>query len=200
MSVDVVGLRALAEKALAELGKHIHAHRWDGLHHDETVAAWNVSEADRYERYAAVIREVPALLDEITTLRAEVADRDARIKAAKKLRPWLIEKADDLLSRIKTDTTEDVMLYHDAVSVLVTMRTLLNVMAGLAVPVPQDNPESIRVVKIAGQPTAADSGMVPEAHLRGRWSNGDPVHIVTDGVDRWVAPNRNGATWMLEES
>ncbi len=37
-----------------------------------------------------------------------------------------------------------------------------------------------------------------EAHLRGRWSNGDPVHIITDGVDRWIAPNHNGATWIPE--
>lgn len=37
-----------------------------------------------------------------------------------------------------------------------------------------------------------------EQHLRGRWSNGDPVHIITDGVERWIAPNRNGAEWIPE--
>lgn len=39
-----------------------------------------------------------------------------------------------------------------------------------------------------------------DEHLRGRWSNGDPVHIITDGVDRWVAPNHNGATWIAGEA
>lgn len=42
---------------------------------------------------------------------------------------------------------------------------------------------------------SADGG-----HLRGRWSNGDPVHIVTNGVDRWIAPNHNGATWIEDAS
>ena len=36
--------------------------------------------------------------------------------------------------------------------------------------------------------------------LRGHWSNGDPVHIITDGVNRWVAPNHNGATWIPEKA
>lgn len=34
-----------------------------------------------------------------------------------------------------------------------------------------------------------------EAELQGHWSNGDPVHIITDGVNRRVAPNLNGAEW-----
>lgn len=44
---------------------------------------------------------------------------------------------------------------------------------------------------VQGEPTR-DS----EEHLRGRWSNGDPVHIITDGSNRHVAPNLNGATWI----
>ena len=39
-----------------------------------------------------------------------------------------------------------------------------------------------------------------ESHPRGHWSNGDPVHIVTDGIDRWIAPNHNGATWIEDAS
>lgn len=34
--------------------------------------------------------------------------------------------------------------------------------------------------------------------LAGHWSNGDPVHVITDGETRRVAPNRNGATWIAE--
>nr|WP_278101149.1 hypothetical protein [Microbacterium proteolyticum] len=37
-----------------------------------------------------------------------------------------------------------------------------------------------------------------EQELRGHWSNGDPVHIITDGVNRRIAPNLNGAEWIPE--
>lgn len=38
-----------------------------------------------------------------------------------------------------------------------------------------------------------------EQDLHGRWSNGDPVHVITDGIDRWIAPNHSGATWISED-
>lgn len=40
-----------------------------------------------------------------------------------------------------------------------------------------------------------ESGFLPDP-LSGRWSNGDPTHIITDGLNRRVAPNLNGATWI----
>lgn len=44
-------------------------------------------------------------------------------------------------------------------------------------------------------------GLIPvhyytEAELQGHWSNGDPTHVITDGVNRRVAPNLNGAEWV----
>lgn len=55
------------------------------------------------------------------------------------------------------------------------------------------------LVSIANLPGGANEQLrAARDHLRGRWSNGDPVHIITDGVDRWVAPNHNGATWIPE--
>lgn len=35
-----------------------------------------------------------------------------------------------------------------------------------------------------------------EITVNGRWSNGDPVVVATDGTDRWIEPNENGATWV----
>jgi hypothetical protein len=41
-----------------------------------------------------------------------------------------------------------------------------------------------------------------DAETRGRWSNGDPVHLILTfgGKFRRVAPNRNGATWVPDET
>lgn len=40
---------------------------------------------------------------------------------------WWVDRADSILERIKTDTTEDVMLYHDAVSVFVSARNVFEI-------------------------------------------------------------------------
>ncbi|MDF2915872.1 MAG: hypothetical protein K0S70_89 [Microbacterium sp.] len=53
------------------------------------------------------------------------------VGVAKGMSPWFTKKADEILMRIKTDTHDDVMLYHDAVSVLVAARGVLNLVANL---------------------------------------------------------------------
>jgi hypothetical protein len=53
------------------------------------------------------------------------------VQAAKDLQSWFTEQADSILERIKTDTHDDVMLYHDAVSLLVTARQMINVVASI---------------------------------------------------------------------
>lgn len=56
---------------------------------------------------------------------------DRVIESARRFEPWFTERADAVLARIKTESTEDVMLYHDAVSVLVGARDLLRVISAL---------------------------------------------------------------------
>lgn len=51
-------------------------------------------------------------------------------------------------------------------------------------------------LRVAESPVQGEPTRDSEEHLRGRWSNGDPVHIITDGSNRHVAPNLNGATWI----
>lgn len=100
MSVDVVGLRALAEKALAGLNS----------------AREGYGAASAFlPQLEAIVREIVPALDEIATLRAEVADRDARIGAA-------LAMADEF------EYVSDV--------------DLRLALSGPAVPVPQDNPEA----------------------------------------------------------
>ena len=55
---------------------------------------------------------------------------EATVLSAREMLPWFIEKADDLLTRLKVETPNDIMLYHDAVSVLVAARTMLQLVAG----------------------------------------------------------------------
>lgn len=69
----------------------------------------------------------------------------------------------------------------------------------LAAPAPVEGDEREALTRSAAPPPPTEKQAV-ESHLRGRWSNGDPVHIVTDGVERWVAPNHNGAEWIPEEA
>lgn len=113
MSVDVVGLRALAEKALDPVA-------WtDPVKYDwpdaESVGLWR--EADDL---IAALRPtvVLALLDEVTTLRAEVADRGARIAEARHI------------IAVRGGTSGNVL------------NEVLDVLSVTAVPVPQDNPEA----------------------------------------------------------
>lgn len=54
-------------------------------------------------------------------------------------------------------------------------------------------------VDSAGVITLTPVKYFTEAELQGHWSNGDPTHIITDGVNRKVAPNLNGAEWVVAE-
>lgn len=67
------------------------------------------------------------------------------VQAAKDMRSWFTEKADNVLGRIKTDTHEDVMLYHDAVSILVTARQIIGLLADSETPGPQGEPSDVQV-------------------------------------------------------
>lgn len=65
---------------------------------------------------------------------------------------------------------------------------------------------TVRVVSVPPTPTPEVVSGIPQSlhdklerdgvNLRGYWSNGDPVHVITDGTHRRVAPNLNGATWI----
>lgn len=112
MSTDVVGLRALAE-SLDRKYEFYRRMNSDGDEHETMILLRTA---------AAAIREVLPALDEITTLRAEVADRDARIEAAL------------AVGQTPGQTTS-------AQNREVAMRRILS---APAVPVPQDNPEAAR--------------------------------------------------------
>ena len=83
-----------------------------------------------------------AMADALRALLAEVDrpvpdDRTSRVVAAvTRQEPWFVENADKILERIKTDTHADVMLYHDAVSVLVAAKTAYRLVASLGEVVP----------------------------------------------------------------
>lgn len=76
--------------------------------------------------------------------------------------------------------------------------------AGFPVPTREKSPDAVDAAAYALTALAAHSvsltvaAPIDDAALRGRWSNGDPVHIITDGETRTVAPNLNGATWIPE--
>jgi hypothetical protein len=70
------------------------------------------------ERAGYVVREqAPTPLNE----RIVLIGRD--------MREWFTAKSDAILDRIQTSTTQDVMLYHDAVGVLVAARQLVELTA-----------------------------------------------------------------------
>ena len=75
-------------------------------------------------------------------------------------------------------------------SILVGALQMVNAgtLTALADPVDDD-----RLATVAESLAAEQADADP---LAGRWSNGDPVHVITDGETRRVAPNRNGATWL----
>tara|TARA_R110002020_G_scaffold404912_1_gene614960 strand:+ start:5662 stop:6123 length:462 start_codon:yes stop_codon:yes gene_type:complete len=145
---DLEGLRALAEKALDPIA-------WtDPVQYDwpdaEGVGLWR--EADDL---IAALRPtvVLALLDEITTLRAEVADRDRQILALGKACVTYIDALADRDARI-----EAVKLWADEMACLfahwrgldwiearnASGQEVIELLSGPAVPVPQDNPEATR--------------------------------------------------------
>ena len=138
--VDVVGLRALAEKALGkyELSK-------------ESYGATSAIE----DLLAEVVRAVPDVTVEITTLRAEVADRGARIKAAleeigdpgsEPANPFMWNPWED--GSVDPSNTDDVV--REAASRgwdkgrWEVRENVHRILSDLAVPVPQDNPEATR--------------------------------------------------------
>lgn len=55
------------------------------------------------------------------------------VKVARDSEAWFARSADTVLERIKTESTEDVTLYHDAVSVLVFARDLVRLVAQVPV-------------------------------------------------------------------
>lgn len=87
------------------------------------------------------------------------ADNEAlarTIAAAKQFEPWFTREADDVLGRIKTNTTEDVKLYHDAVSVLAGARVILQLIASQETPNPPSTGEREVIARIIFHPHTND--------------------------------------------
>lgn len=108
------------------------------------------------------------------------------VAAAKKFEPWFTQQADDVLARIKTDTTEDVLLYHDAVSVLVGARDILRLLAMQEIPEPPTDDERGQWTDARIREAFIDDGGLSEYH--------DPIHgaatqrRVMGGIfDAWLA-------------
>lgn len=59
------------------------------------------------------------------------ADEQAKMRKSfeviSRMGGWWVDRADSVLERLNTETTEDVMLYHDAVSVFVSARSVFEI-------------------------------------------------------------------------
>ena len=179
---DVVGLRALAEKATPGPWTALTTGRAGGDHwyicdSGEAIAWISANDGENEDQrqpdaefIAAVSPDVVlALLDEITTLRAEVADRDARIEAAlnearassvplgmpeAEFYRAMLRQVESTLSVPAvpvppTETASGLEFQRDAPT-------------ASAVPVPQDNPEATReqVGKVVWETSRADEGSI----------------------------------------
>ncbi|WP_100813042.1 hypothetical protein [Microbacterium lacus] len=135
MSADVVGLRALAEKALSE--KSFRVGRRTSYGSEEHSAVY-LDDAKR---------TLDPLLDEITTLRAE-KDAAVREMHSRELHHFEEEQRSAQLEAALADRDARI----EAALVILTnyidpdmhVRDAVKALSGPAVPVPQDNPETTR--------------------------------------------------------
>jgi len=92
-----------------------------GPSYDKSTVAYVVALVNAHRAGALMARESDTVHDAV----AHVAG------AAKRSEAWFTAAADAVLERLKVESTEDVMLYHDAVSVLVFARELVKLVAAL---------------------------------------------------------------------
>lgn len=70
---------------------------------------------------------VLALIERVRAAEAAAARMQKSFDVVARMANWWEPAADKVLERIHTDTTEDVMLYHDAVSVLASGRSVFEI-------------------------------------------------------------------------
>ncbi|AWN07700.1 hypothetical protein HOT31_gp029 [Microbacterium phage Hendrix] len=110
-------------------------------------------------------------------------------QAARDMQTNFIAKADSLLERIKTETPEDVMLYHGAVSLLITAKSFL----GLAAAVPSEEYVREGVCLLCGDGVLKNGEHIdPERHAA-------QVRLITTGHVSEPPHRADPDDWEAEE-